>query len=206
MIVALLISIAIILSAGLTAWAALIVESLASGGSSQPYFAGLLEFRGIPQDDDLITVTAPFPFVDSTGKRHVTPAEMDSDGASVGQLMWIPLIGWLTRLVLGGGPLEGVFRPAAIPHDGLYAQASDSSWFRALISLKRAEADRVIYEAAMTREYRLPNGKVITRRPAHWWQAFAVMALLRVAGGKAWMDDFSKAQLSLKRIAAAAKA
>src|SRR6185436_282268 len=106
------------------------------------------------------------------------------DGASVGSLLPWPIIGWLARWAIGGTPLTGPFRPAAVSHDGIYARAADASAWRALISLRRAVGDRIIYEAARCKRYVLKNGKVIQRKPAPWIKAFVVMALLRLAGFK----------------------
>lgn len=187
----------IICTAIVTAWAALIVQSLAGGGDLEPYFATILDDHAKPDDDDVIVLDAPFIFVDSNGERHEAERGMESDGASVGFLLPWPIVGWLTRIALRGTQFTGPFKPAAIAHDGIYARAKDSKWFRALISMQRAVGDRVIFEAARCELYRLPDGRTFTRKPAQWWRAFVVCALLRVAGFKAWMDDSSKAQRSL---------
>ncbi len=193
-------TIAVVFTVLVTIWIALIVESLAGTGPFEPYFATELDFHCPPENDDEVILDSRFTFVDSNGEEHTSPAGMWSDGASVGQLMPWPIIGWLARWAIGGTPLTGPFRPAAVPHDGIYATAKESSFWRALISLRRAVGDRVIYEAARCRRYILKDGRRIERKPASWLRAFVVMAILRIAGFKAWMDDSSKAQRSIAKL------
>jgi hypothetical protein len=179
---------AVVLTAFLTAWTALIVQSVAGGGSQEPYFATGLNFSCPPDDDDMVILDADFVFVDSNGVRWTAPKGMRSDGASVGFLLRIPVIGTLVCRLIKGTPLTGPLRPAGIAHDGIYARANESRFWRALIASQRADADRVIYEAATCSMYRQADA-VIPRKPLASWRAFAVMAILRIAGFKAWIDD-----------------
>jgi hypothetical protein len=179
---------AVVLTAFLTAWAALIVQSLAGGGDQEPFFASQLDFH-CPIDDDYIVILDDyFTFVDSNGVRHIAAKGMHSDGASVGFLLCIPIIGTIVARLIKGTPLTGPLRPAGIAHDGLYARARESKFWPALISGDRAIADRVIYEAA-TCAISKDGAKVLTRRPLAKWRAFIVMAILRIGGFKAWIDD-----------------
>lgn len=189
----LLIITAIAGTALLTGWAALIIQSLAGAGGLEPFFASELRLHCPPEDDDIVILDAFFGFVDSNGRLHAAPAGMHSDGASVGRAMRWLLIGWLIRILIKGGPLEGPLRPAAIPHDALYAAAKERTFWRALIAPARAIADRVIFEAACCGVYRI-GGALIRRRPLSTWRAFAVMAILRLLGEFAWMEDSLAAQ------------
>ncbi|HSY50382.1 MAG TPA: hypothetical protein VLC46_16340 [Thermoanaerobaculia bacterium] len=187
----------------LAGWAALVIQSLVSGGTKSTYLASELRMHFPPEDDNLIILDDDFTFVDSTGQRWTAPKGLESDGASVGGLLGLPFIGWLVERVIEGSPLTGPLRVGAIPHDAIYAGATESSIWRALIAPARAEADRVIFEAARCKVYNLPEGSRERHRPLPTWKAFIVMALLRLAGCVAWMDDCSKAQKSLERLAKA---
>lgn len=181
-----------------TAWAALIIQSLASAGKLEPYFASEIIGHFPPENDDYFILDEDFIFVDSNGKRWIARKGMQSDGASVGSLLGIPVIGMLVIWAIRGTPLTGPLRPAAFAHDGIYARAMDESFWWALVSSLRAAGDRVIFEAARCRSYRI--GRFIRSRvPMATLRAFVVMALLRVAGWKAWIDD-SRAARSLKEI------
>lgn len=188
-----------VLVAVLTAWVALVVESLAGSGKLQPYFASELRCAFPPGDDDEIILTDDFDAYDSTGRLIRSRIGLESDGASVGALLRIPIIGTLVVWIIKGTPLTGPLRPAAIPHDELYGEAPDASFFRALISLERARADRIIYELAQCGVYKL-NGRMVRRRALSAWRAFIVMALLRVGGVGAWMSDATKAARSIARM------
>lgn len=192
--------VACIAGAAIAGWIALIAQALSSGGDREPYFASELDFHAPPYDDDVVILNSDVTFFDSTGDRFTSPRGMESDGASIWSLLPWPVIGLLARWVLRGTPLTGPFRQAAIVHDGIYARAVERAVWRALIAARRAVGDRVIFEAARCRQYRLPGGRIVRRRPAELWRAFLVMALLRIAGVKAWMDDSSKAQLSLNAL------
>jgi hypothetical protein len=201
-------TISIVVAVLFTAWAALVVQAMATRGDRQPYFAGILETHCPPDNDDDVVVDAPFPFIDSHGYAWVAPKGMESDGASVGALLRIPVVGVLVVWLIKGTSLTGPLRPASVSHDLIYGSATESSFWKALISPRRAIADRVIYEGATCGEYLLPtkteNAGVmrdalltVKRQPLAPWRAFVVMALLRATGAKAWMDDSSRAQRSL---------
>lgn len=189
----------------LTTWAALIVESLATGGTSETYFDGDLDWTPDLSDESECTfiLKAVFGFVDSNGEHHDAPIGMVTDGASVGSLFRWPVIGWLTYLVTRSFPTTGKLQKPSVPHDLIYGSAVDRSFWRALISMRRAVGDRVIYEAAMCPRIRVTRNGVsyfVHREPLAKWRAFVVMALLRVAGVGAWMSDASKAQQSLRQL------
>lgn len=179
-------------------WFALIVQSLSSAGKKEPYFASSLDFANVPDNESDVQLTADFVFVDSNGVEWIAPKGMESDGASVGSLLRWPFLSDLVTRLIQGGPLEGPLRSPAITHDGIYARATDETFWPALISAQRALADRVIYEAAQTKFYRLTTGKTYARRPLAKWRAFVVIAMLRIAGFKAWIAD-SRASESLKK-------
>lgn len=165
-----------------------------------PYFIGPLRYESPPDNNRTKVLFAPLVFVDSKGERITSPASMETDGASVGSLLCIPILGLLTRFALDGDQFTGPFEWPAITHDGEYGRAQETSAWKALISPARRDADRRIYEGARTRVVVMPGGRRVERHPAPWWRAAIVHALLRVAGWKAWMDDASKAQRSLARI------
>jgi hypothetical protein len=75
---------AVVLTAFLTAWAALIVQSLAGGGDQEPYFASELDFHCPPDDDNVVILDADFVFIDSNGVETRSRKDLRSDGASVG--------------------------------------------------------------------------------------------------------------------------
>lgn len=170
-------------------WLALIVQSLAGIGNHLPHFRGVLLWHCPPEDDDVMVTDRQFGYADSRGTEHDVPCGLRSDGASVGSLLPWPFIGLLVRWALGGTPFTGPFRPAAVVHDALYARAEESSFWRALLSPARAEADRVIFEAARCRFVVAEPGKTVDRKPASLVRAFIVLAMLRLAGWKAWIDD-----------------
>jgi len=190
-------ALSVLLAVVLTAWLALLVQSLSGAGMRATYFAAELHLVAPPDNDNAVVVTSEFPFVDSNGIRHVAPAGMESDGASVGALLGWPVLGLLVIRLIGGTPLTGPLRPGAIVHDALYARARDTSLWRALISPERALADRVLYEAARCQTYKLGRWERY-RDPLPRWRAIVVLAVLRIAGEKAWIDD-SRAARTIDR-------
>ena len=195
-----LIAIIIVAAAITAAWSALITQSLSSGGSRIPYFTSEICCHFPPDNDDYIILDADFGFVDSNGDTTTAHKGLESDGASVGSLLWIPIIGSMVVQLIKGTPLTGPLRPGAIPHDELYARAEDTSLWKALVSPARAHADRIIFEASRCQTYKLGAFEK-HRIPLAAWRAFIVMALLRVFGAKAWIDD-SRASRSLAKVAA----
>lgn len=183
---------AVILTALITAllagWAALIVQSLVGRGDLEPYFTAELDWHCPPENDEVMILDATFGFVDSRGDLYEVEKGMETDGASIGSVLPYLLVGWLARWALGGTPFTGPFRPAAVVHDGPYRRAQDRRLWRALISAKRATADRLIQEAATCRRYVI-GGREIARQPAPLWRATIVMAVLRLAGAFAWRDN-----------------
>jgi len=169
--------------------------------AARTYFIGLLKWHCPPEDDTVMDVDEAFGFMDSRGVKRVAPKGLRSDGVSVGQLLRIPIIGLIVALIIHGDPFRGPFRPGGVIHDGLYALAKAMSYWRALLSRERAEADRVIREAALCTRV-LVDGKFVERKPAKVLDAAIVWAALRIGGFKAWADDGSKAQQSLAGMAA----
>ncbi len=180
-------------------WFALIVQSLGSTGSQQTFFASECDLRREPDDDYLFVLLSNFTFYDSNGVKWTAPRSMQTDGASVGAAMTWPLVGLLIRWLIAGDPLTGPLAPAAVPHDYIYAGASDGSWWRALISMRRAVGDRVIFEAARCTRYVIKGKTILRKTPLQTWRAFLVMAILRILGAKAYLDD-SRASQSLERM------
>jgi hypothetical protein len=166
-----------------------------------PYFVGVVDSHCRPGDDYTMILDAKLELWDSLGVHWEAPAGLETDGASVRQLLCIPVVGFLTRIVLRGDQFTGPFRAAAVIHDGAYALASESSFVDALFSRARAAADRAIFDGARARLVVI-EGEAVDRTPAAWWRAAVVHALLRLFGWKAWMDDSSKAQRSLARLSA----
>jgi hypothetical protein len=179
----------ILIGSTVMGWAALIVQSLAGIGNHPTWFDGTIQAHCPPDNDEVMILDRTFGYVDSTGAARFAPASLATDGASVGSLLPIPLIGLLVRWAIGGTPFTGPFRPAAIMHDAEYARATESSFWRALLSQRRADADRVIFEAARCTHVAMAPGKIVDRKPAGLVRAFIVLAILRIAGFKAWMDD-----------------
>jgi hypothetical protein len=176
-----------------------------------PYFVGELKFHCEPEDDYVMFVDETLGFIDSKGEKAEAPKGLVTDGVSVRQLLDILVIGLLTRLILSGDEFDGPFRWPAVVHDGEYGAAKERTFWAALFSRARAAADRRIREGAMAKfvAIRKVAGvcqcsvcvEVHERKPAKCWQAWAVWALLRVFGFKAWMDDSTKAAKSLAKIA-----
>jgi hypothetical protein len=161
-----------------------------------PYFIGILDWHCPPDDDDVMILDASLALVDSRGNRHEAPAGLETDGASVGSLLFLPVIGWLVQLVLRGNQFTGPIRPAAVVHDGLYALAEESTPWAAFRSPAREIADRALFDGMRAR-YVVDGEKVIERKPAPWFSAAMVHFLLRVAGWAAWIAD-SRAARSLR--------
>jgi hypothetical protein len=162
-----------------------------------PYFIGILDWHCPPENDDVMILDAPLALVDSRGNRHEAPAGLETDGASVGSLLCLPVIGWLTQLVLKGNQFTGPIRPAAVVHDGLYARAEETSPWAAFVSPQREIADRALFDGMRAR-YVVVGEKVYDRKPASWFSAAMVHFLLRIAGWAAWIHD-SRAARSLSR-------
>ncbi len=164
-----------------------------------PYFVGELAWKCEPEDDYTMILDESLGFYDSRGDYAEAPAGMRTDGASVKALLELPVIGWLARKILRGDQFTGPFRWPAVIHDGEYGRAKESRCWPALVSRARADADRRIREGALARyvAIRKVSGtcqcdicvEVHERAPAQPWRAWAVWALLRVAGFKVWMDD-----------------
>jgi hypothetical protein len=162
-----------------------------------PYFIGILDWHCPPENDDVMILDAPLALIDSSGKRHEAPAGLETDGASVGSLLFLPVIGWLVQLVLRGNQFTGPIRPSAVIHDANYARATETTAWAAFVSPARAVADMALFDGMRAR-YVVVGEKVIDRKPASWFSAAVVHLLLRVAGWKAWIDD-SRAARSLER-------
>ena len=166
----------------------------------EAYFIGPLRFDAKPGDDYVLILTSPLEFVDTKGEHVTAPAGMQTDGASVGRLLRIPLLGLLTRHVLAGDQFTGPFRWPAVNHDGEYARAEESEFWPALRSPERAAADRRIFEGARCRWIQIrSNGLFVARTPAPWWRAAIVHFLLRAFGWLAWIED-SRAARSLPNL------
>lgn len=166
-----------------------------------PYFIGPLRFEAPPDDDAAMVLTAPFGFVDSKGERIDSEAGMRTDGTSVRKLLEIPVVGWVTRKVLGGDQFTGPFRWPAIPHDQEYSEATETTFWAAFRSPARKAADRRFYEGARARWVVIEvdgQQRAHERRPADWWRAASAHAILRAAGWKAWMDNARSRKLTAK--------
>jgi hypothetical protein len=161
-----------------------------------PYFIGLLDCHGPADNDDVMILDAPLVLIDSRGNRHEAPAGLETDGASVGKLLCLPVIGWLVQFVLRGNQFTGPIRPAAVVHDALYARALESTAWAAFVAPARAIADRALFDGMRAR-YVVVDGDVIDRKPASWFSAAVVHLMLRVAGWAAWIED-SRAARSLR--------
>lgn len=161
-----------------------------------PCFIGQLSWRCPPDDDAVMVLTTPLTFVDPRGRWWRAPRGLVSDGVSVGQLLRIPVLGWLVARTIGGTPFTGPFRWAAVLHDAAYGSATAMSLWQAFRSPERAAADRLMREAAQC--------ATVCGRPdrhaAPAWRAWVVWAALRIGGAKAWKDDGSEAQRSLARL------
>jgi hypothetical protein len=162
-----------------------------------PYFIGILDWHCPPDDDDVMILDASLVLIDSRGNRHEAPKGLETDGASVGALLGLPVIGWLTQLVLRGNQFTGPIRPAAVVHDANYARATETTFWAAFVSPQRAIADMALFDGMRAR-YVVDGEKVIERKPASWFSAAMVHFLLRVAGWAAWIED-SRAARSLRR-------
>lgn len=181
---------------------------------SPPYFVGVLDWHADPEDDYTFKLNRKLEFLDSRGELVEAPAGMRTDGASVRQLLEIPLVCWLTRWVLQGEQFTGPFRWPAVIHDSEYGRAAAPSLWEAFRSPERQAADRRIREGALAKIAieRVVAGVcecsnctwVRDRVPASRWRAWTVWAMLRLAGAPAWLDDSSKAQQSQIAIARAA--
>lgn len=174
-------------------WYWLIRQSMICG-DRPTRFEGLPLTEDAPDDPNIVILRRNLIFVDSFGLPWLAPEGLRSDGASVQAILkWLPLTGFLTMRVIKGTPLQGPLKPAALIHDAKYAEAKDATFFAALVSRERADADRLIYEAAQCGRF-LVDGKMIIRPALAKWRAFIVLAILRIAGFKAWRDDSVAAQ------------
>lgn len=164
-----------------------------------PYFIGILDCHRDPEQQYAMVLDAPLVLIDSRGKRHEAPAGMVTDGASVKALLDLPVIGWLTRLVICGDQFTGPIAEPAVTHDAGYARAKDTTFWKALLSRDRADEDRGIFDGMRAR-YVVVGEEVKDRKPASWFSAAVVHLMLRAFGWKAWIDD-SRAARSLEKLA-----
>jgi len=141
-------------------------------GPDEPHFVPLVDDPDCDVDVDflrdgrLVRVKRAIVFVDSFGVRWVTPAGTIADGATIPRLTW-PII---------GGPFEGAHRDGALSHDGAYATATETTILRAFLSPRRAQADRMFFEAMQVRGETPWIRDAIYRAVHHW-------------GGFAWRED-----------------
>lgn len=109
-----------------------------------PHFIGeepCVQF--LPDGRNVRVVDHPIVFVPSIGEPITVPVGFETDGGSVP---------WIAEPFVGG-PFESKARDGYIIHDFLYAAAppEEDHFAAALVSTKRAHADRVLLEAARAR-------------------------------------------------------
>jgi hypothetical protein len=129
---------------------------------STPRFEGECECELLP-DGRNVRIEKSMTFIDVRGRKWIAPAGRVSDGASIPPLLW-PFI---------GGPFEGKHRRAALFHDAAYAKALSDKLVEAIRSRRRAQADRMLYEAALL------DGTPL-------WKARLIYFGVRIGGGFAW--------------------